>query len=762
MSGRSAESIPVCWLDPRIYPESYRGDRAWFLCPVFAHKVLLAESMVQGLNMVERLVLDLALAGVRSKDELAARSGLPRPLVHLVVDELIAKYLLTEALVPTEGAERELEEADERSEPDIPAMVFTNPWTGLLWPRVALGQPPQVREFRMFLRDGAQRCKFTDGPIESPISNEAVVLPVASHGVPPPRSRHILEALRMHRRAYNSYRERNTRLSERLQPLMAARAIVCSTPPVPMYVLTFAYVPNEALADHAWTAADPFGLGRSDEMARIIRRCADVQPVGSHLQTMIDRVTERTRSESGVVHVEFRKVAREHVVRRLGAAREDLASFWQPVFDLLVDAEVEFARSQLKAAELEGNVASKVYLVLEELLKVVLRRYGAPTSLADVVDNDRRQSRRSLEQRALRLGFEVRADESEPSMLELGWGRVNSVVHHEGRGVAALLAACLLAASEQQGHPLRALARHYPGALASIEAVIRARNPESHGEGASRTADGQQLMDELYRILDGVSIILGTNPARARQQAQPGSDLEDLLLRIRVLAIHSVQSRYGVDLEFRPGLSQRLERMENRLEWIKDAQHDPASWSTVRHTSIEFLREAAPAVECVLTELLRAGERSVRAERSGDEGVPEEIAIALGFTLERGLMYSRPDKVVRALKACRGSLGELTRALLLAAESDPEHPARDIGRFSPRWLDSIGLIEQARGHADRPLESADEAIRLAELIHSIVKDALDALTGRRRADTQSGNTHHVEEQEPEAREAINARASTDA
>jgi hypothetical protein len=182
----------------------------------------------------------------------------------------------------------------------------------------------------------------------------------------------------------------------------------------------------------------------------------------------------------------------------------------------------------------------------------------------------------------------------------------------------------------------------------------------------------------------------------------------------------------------------------------------------VRHTSIEFMREAAPAVECVLAELLRTGGRSVRADRSRDDGAPKDIAIALGFTLSCELVYSKPDKVVRALRACRGSIGELTRALLLAAESDPEHPMRDIGRFSPRWLDSIKLIEQARGHADRPLESADEAIRLAELIHSIVKDALDALMGRRRADTQSGNSHHVEKQEPEAREASDARASTDA
>jgi hypothetical protein len=328
----------------------------------------------------------------------------------------------------------------------------------------------------------------------------------------------------MHRRAYNSYRERNTRLSERLQPLMAARAIVCSTPPVPMYVLTFAYVPNEALADHAWTAADPFGLGRSDEMARIIRRCADVQPVGSHLQTMIDRVTERTRSESGVVHVEFRKVAREHVVRRLGAAREDLASFWQPVFDLLVDAEVEFARSQLKAAELEGNVASKVYLVLEELLKVVLRRYGAPTSLADVVDNDRRQSRRSLEQRALRLGFEVRADESEPSMLELGWGRVNSVVHHEGRGVAARQEGALLGRIPHAGGDLEAVGQRI-GAFAEqrISIHLKPRIVEQRGD----VQEG--------RVLDGVAVVEGAhNPLeRAGLRVQDRDFLGDILVTYR-------------------------------------------------------------------------------------------------------------------------------------------------------------------------------------------------------------------------------------
>ena len=137
MSLLQRESVPVCWLEPQVYPESYRGRRAWFLCPVFAHKVLLAESMVQGLNMVERVVLDLAVAGVRSKDEIASRSGLPRPLVHLVVDELIAKYLLTEALVPTEGAERELEGVDEESEPDMPAIT-------MLTDTLTCARPPQM------------------------------------------------------------------------------------------------------------------------------------------------------------------------------------------------------------------------------------------------------------------------------------------------------------------------------------------------------------------------------------------------------------------------------------------------------------------------------------------------------------------------------------------------------------------------------------------------------------------------------------------
>jgi hypothetical protein len=751
MSAPIREDIPVCWLEPRIFPEIYRGDRAWFLCPVFAHKVLLAESMVQGLNMVERVVLDLARAGVRSRAELASRAGLPVPLVHLVVDELIAKNLLSEALVPTEGAERELEEAEDQEVPDKPAVVFTNPWTGLLWPRVALGEPPQAREFRMFRRGGELHCRFTDGPIESPVSGEATALPFVADTVRAPRSRHILEALRLHRRAYYSYRERNPRLSEALKPISAARAILCNAPPVRMYMLTYGYVPSGSLADRAWTAADPFGLGRSDEMARIIRGCSHAASVGSRLQSMIDRATERVGNEARDVHVALRGEATENVRKRLGVARDELFAWWQPLFDLVVDAEVEFARSGTKAGELEGNVASKVYLVLEELLKALLVQYGPPKSLAAVADDDRLRSLRNIRRRAAQLGFDVSWDESQPSMFAIGWGRLNAVVNYDGRGVAPLLAACVLAATEQQGHPLDALARHWPGALDSIERVIRARNPESHGELAGAGVDGRQLMDGLYRVLDGLSSALGTKPAVATDRVRRATELEDLQLRIRVLAIHSVQSRYGADLEFRPRLSQRLERMENRLEWIKDAQQSPHAWSTVRHSTTEFMREAAPAVECVLAELLRAGGRSVAPGRASNDRAPEEIAVALGFAMEKSLIYSRPDKVKQALQACRGSLAELTRAALLAAESDPDHPLRDLASTSPRWLDAIAAVEQARGHADKPLESAEEAVRLAESVHVIVQDALDAMKGRRRAEVPSGSNHHVEAQAAEAR-----------
>jgi hypothetical protein len=735
----------VCWLAPTVEPERWRGKPVWFLCPVVAHRVLLAESMVQGLNMFERLVLDLARAGIRSKEEIAARSGLPAPLVGLIVDELMAKALLSELLVPTESAERELEAVEEEEAPSTPAMVFSNPWTGALWPRVALGEPPQAREAHLKLRDGGIVCPFAAGDVAHPIRGEAVALCDGDLVAPrQPRARQILDALRLHRGAFHSYRDRNERLSESLRPMKAARALVTTAPPIPMYLLTFAYVPLESVVTDGWTAADPFGLGRSDEMAQCIRQALeDNHAVRSQLDRLVERAGEHLRGEADEVRFKAHAAAYGRVKARMGCDRAAMRVGWDALFDLLVAAEREVSEGRGKAGDLAGNTASRIYIALEELFAKILKLYGPPASIAHLDPQDRARNRAILEGCAAGMGFEIPEDETGPSMLALGWGKVNSVVGFSARGLAPLVAACIIAADQQDSHPLRSLARYWPGALGFIQGVIVSRNPESHGEGSANRPSGERLMQDIYRLIVGLGVIDTASDQGVERSSAADQLHGDLSMRLRLNAIHQVQRRYLMKLELYDALRTRLIRMHYRLEWLKDAESGGA-WDLSRCTSTEFLREGAPAVECILLELLRSGRSHADPAVLADEKAPGRIAVELGFTLrEDKVIYSRPDNVRSTLANHRGSIAALLRAVLCAAHADQEHPLRDLATLRPSWVDDIAQVERARGHADTPIESAAEAWRLAELVHGIVEPALAAMSGDFSAAHELGNTNHA-------------------
>lgn len=735
----------VCWLAPTVEPEKWRGKPVWFLCPVVAYRVLLAKSMAQGLNMFERLVLDLAHAGIRSKQEIAARSGVPAPLVGLIVDELMAKSLLSELLVPTAIAERELEAVEEEEVPSEPAMVFSNPWTGALWPRVALGEPPQATEAHLKQKDGGIVCSFAAGDVAHPMKGEAVALCDGAIAAPrQPRARQILDALRLHRGAFYSYRDRNERLSESLRPMKAARAVVTTAPSIPMYLLTFAYVPLESVVTDGWTAADPFGLGRSDEMSQCIRQALEGNPaVRRKIDELVDRAGEHVSGETGEARFRAHAAAYARVKARTGCDRADLRGEWDTLFDLLVAAEREVSEGRGKAGDLSGNTASRIFIALEELFARILKLHGRPASIAHLDQQDRARNRAILEGYAAGMGFEVPEDETGLSMLALGWGKVNSVVGFGARGLAALVAACIIAADQQDSHPLRSLARYWPGALGFIQGVIASRNPESHGEGSANRPSGERLMQDIYRLIVGLGVIETASDQGSERSISADQLHGDLSMRLRLNATHQVRRRYLTKLDLYDALYKRLVRMHYRLEWLKDAESGGA-WDLSRCTSTEFLREGAPAVECILLELLRSGRSHADPAVLADEKAPGRIAVELGFTLRDGeVVYAKPEKVRSTLANHRGSIAALLRAVLCAAHADQEHPLRDLATLRPSWIDDIVQVERARGHADAPLESAAEATRLAELVHGIVAPALAAMRGDFSAAHELGNTNHA-------------------
>ena len=720
-------STPVYFLGPNIQPDRWLGKRCWLLLPVIAHRVMLAESREGGLNLFQRVVLDLCRVGVRSVAEIASRSGLGVPLTEMVVEELKSMTVIDAALVPTILGERELDQAADDDRPTIPGQVFMDPRTGTVLPRVALGELPGASEWKWL---SSQHGQFRAGSAGRPEYGRAQCVFTGRVAAPRPRPHRALEALRLHRQAWFSFVDRNRVVDRSREPMRAARIVVTKAPPTAAYILTFAYVPQDALVEHGWAVADPFGLGRSDGAVRTVRREASRPDLERALEELQASAAERGAGEAHAAQLNRRAEAERAVRARLGVP-EFVPSNWKRVLACTFNAEFEDRARAQHAGDFEGNVASTVGLAFEELFATLLDAWSAPEKTG-LKDDDVEGNARKLTDLAARIGFAIPEGQERLRFLRIRDGKLWWALKRERRGLVPLLALNLMEAERDGGHPLRTLARDWPEALQFLQQLHEARNPESHGEGKSSATVAIGACDGLYRALEILGNVLGFARAGVGRIDATGGAVDTVQRRIRIEAIAAVEKRYGEQLEQYPALRDRLRRMEYRLAWLRDAEKDAAAWAIVQPSSIELLREAAPAVELAVSELLKSGERlSRRREWATDLA---SLVQSLGFPIDPGgaldaIMSAKREAVLGAAEQCVGALGALAQALLRSAALDPDHPLRAIALRRPRWLESIAWIARTRGHADRPLESVEDCEQVADRVHEIVKDALDALSG---------------------------------
>lgn len=171
------------------------------------------------------------------------------------------------------------------------------------------------------------------------------------------------------------------------------------------------------------------------------------------------------------------------------------------VVDMLTRAGTdghELLKARLKQLMVDTTI------VMESIFSVLERQAPSLSSIAQDISDDRNQNAALLVGAASALGLQLDTEGKLPQVLtHMKPDFVRNAAHGKVNSLQATVAAQVLSANEQQGHPLREIARKAPQFLLHLGQLVEARR---HGDEVSVTADEAQ---EIVKLIEGdIQVVL--------------------------------------------------------------------------------------------------------------------------------------------------------------------------------------------------------------------------------------------------------------
>jgi hypothetical protein len=455
----------------------------WLLWPVQAWRVIGPKVSARSLNVFQRAVLGMIVAGRRTVDDVAARLELHRDLVFLIFNELTQLRALDEGYGPTDrGREMLDDEEDELSGELVVGHVFTDPFTGELWPRIIHDDLRPVEVDRT--EKGWPRLKL--GSVGRPryLKPFVVTMP-ASVAVARPDAKVILDAARIHARVL-----RSSRGASRSPSLL--RAWCLDESPSPYLVLVRVYHDGvERFAE------DPFGVGTSERLTRAIeKRIQDERRGGSSPLGEWLRRAEPDLTGDESVHVLHARAERE-VEGRLTVAVHVRGELFERLVAMQRAAFEAAARASPR--DKRDDVSVKAQKSIEHALGLGRERWWRP-ECERLLTTDPVYNAALIEAIARDCGFETPLPHGIVRVVGEGFARA----FHEGGGksLRAPLASLVLSAQGQPDHPARAIAREDPAFLKRLDALAAVRNRDGHDSADPRRSDLDRVVEDTLRAAE--------------------------------------------------------------------------------------------------------------------------------------------------------------------------------------------------------------------------------------------------------------------
>ncbi len=763
---------PVIHLGPVAAPLRYREkrDRVWMLWPAFAYHVVVPMPRARPFNLFQEFVVKLCRAGVRTASDVGKRLGFGVELAAFILLELQRMDMLDADGAPTGRALKELEQAEASPGETVPGHVFQDPFTGALWPRFAAGSLEGAEIERASKDPDLQALRFdlvvgSTGNPERP--RAAAVIPDGHLArSSPPSAQAILGACREHRRYERNHLRvcgRDGALGEPEGrstldlPAFLQEVSLVSTLPLPVFLSTYLFVPEDETRVGHWQVCDPFGLGPSLSLRRQIEGMMAHEP-GGLVARLVERVTERSYAVNPVDLGEDKAANQRRAAAAVEAELGPGIGAYPELHRQLVNAEKALQEARVHSgrsgagqkeylSRLKDFVA-RAYHALEELLDVVLAQYppgdGRPAVAGERADSRdtlaalsavAEENAELLAKIAARVGLADGPPPAFSTFFRMSRAQAKQIVSHDGRKLQFQFGVMVATARDMPEHPLYRLAAAFPDCVPFLLELKRQRDGASHGGNVLLSEDAAPVRSGVYRMVRGLLPEMAT--ARADSQTpgdSPGDGMTALNhQRLRARASLAIHRRFGQEIRARRQVYTHLLDMQTRLEELRVTTAAYAQEDRELAAG-GLLREGCSAVEAALEELARSTQDMAAATlpaRDKRENAVRLIraAEALGFELgggglPEGLVTVPPERLEKTLRFGTGTLNALAMALLWTAESAPDHPLWPLARSRPSFLLDVAQLSARRGHADRPRLPPEEAEPVARTILDLIETVL--------------------------------------
>ncbi|MDP3277905.1 MAG: hypothetical protein Q8Q09_22160 [Deltaproteobacteria bacterium] len=463
------------------------GERVRLLAwPALLWRALGPEYRQRRLNLFQRAVLGLLLAGRRTAVEISERLVLHRDFVALILVQLASLGLLDASHRPiSDRSAKALADDDDFDADLVVGRVVSDPFSGQLWPRF-IEREFSVAEVEVNPRGWPE---VVSGSAGAPRRESAFVVSMPDPPrVEPPSPDAILWATRQHRRGYDE-QER-----DELPPARLAGAQCLDAEPERALVLL-----RVRVLSGEWTVDDPVDVGDHPFFQRMIEQRIDDERKRGKSSALSDWLVpplEDADPTLGALQASARHAAENRLPRPAICGDQGL---WERI--------VAMQRARLEAdlvgspADKHDDVAVKAQQALEHVVAGILREDRHRDDLTRLHKTDEALNKQLYEACAKECGFETPLPKT---LVGARAGKVRQAFESRQGSLRPLVLAALLGASARETHPFRLASGRCPTLLRVLNSVASTRDPAAHGGQSPRQQETIDVVEHAYQALEAL------------------------------------------------------------------------------------------------------------------------------------------------------------------------------------------------------------------------------------------------------------------
>ena len=487
------------------------SKRRYLLLPAWCYRVVAPRVSHKNINILEKAVLGMCRVGAFTAVEIKEKLDIGSDLAALIIKQLSDRGFINRQGLLTEKGLKILETENLETQDLLAGFIFQDVWTGELFPRFMERQEYIDVKYN---NDGYPDLVF--GTTGKPNYQRAYMpLPVDNTIKKQPSSSEILQAVRKHSKAllYQNSEDRNDDDDawnfEQVPNLK--RISFVEEEPIPIWLSTFIYLPENEFTSTSWNICDPFGLGDSPRLRRKLEIQINKNSTLRGVQKLIQEMIGEYADESGTDFNDFMQMINEEAELIV----EDKLTLDIRKWDSLFDDLVAMERSHIQAKNLDNqkylfdkldDILIKAQKAVEKLFLIVRNKYPTNYNWKIISKNDREYNKSILNGIADKLGFDIPLPNS---LLYVKWGKIKSASDYGEGSLRSHLLAALLTARNDSNHPLYLVAQKAPDMLTRLNTLAELRDKSGHS--TSQQLELLEVSQQISTVYDFVARMLEIN-----------------------------------------------------------------------------------------------------------------------------------------------------------------------------------------------------------------------------------------------------------